>query len=102
MNLGFSSSTAPVQPALPQALAVQATQLAAYTLLARIAAVAAQMGALNSFFGVINTNRYFVSRMALVLPVGRDDDTFDQKKAKAIIRKLKTEKSEPSNDQRPQ
>lgn len=104
MNLGFST---PVHPTLssPQvaneAFGAQVGSQA-NPLLARTAAVAIQTGVMNLFFGIINTNRHFVSRMAILSPTAHDDDTFDKKQTKNIIRKLKTEKTEPSNDQRPQ
>ncbi len=70
-------------------------------LFARTAALASQIGGGSAFFREINVNRYYVSRVAILPSNGRDDDTFDKKRAKNIIRKLKTERTEPSNDQRP-
>lgn len=94
MNLGFSS---PVHPALSSPkVATEAFGARVNPLLARTVFVA------DVFFGVIGVNRHYVARMAVLTPSSRDDDTLDKKRAKNIIRKLKTEKTEPSNDQRPQ
>lgn len=107
MNLGFSFSTAPVQPVLSSpAMDAHAAphtpaQAAPNPLIARTAHVAAQIGAAATFFSIINTNRHFVARTAVLAPSATGDDTLEQKRTKNIIRKLKTEKTEPSNDQRP-
>lgn len=103
MNLGFSFSTAPVQPVLssPTPDAHVALEVLPNPLLARTAQVAAQIGATATFFSIINTNRHFVARTAVLAPSATGDDTLEQKRTKNIIRKLKTEKAEPSNDQRP-
>ena len=71
-------------------------------LFARTAALASQIGGGSAFFREIYVNRYFVSRVAILPSLGRDDDTFDKKRAKNIIRRLKTERSEFCNDQRRQ
>ena len=102
MSLGFSLGATPVQPALAaEALAHDTAPAHTNPLLVKTAALAAQIGVTVSFFTIINTNRHFVARTALFSSSSRDDDTVDQKRTKNIIRKLKTEKSEPSNDQRP-
>lgn len=108
MSLGSSStpmSTQPVQismqavseamlarPEKPQSLAKD------FELLARTAAIALQIGTGSSFFREINTNRYFVSRFAFLSISSRDDDTFDKKRAKKIIRDLKAQAVEASNE----
>lgn len=102
MNLGFSFSTAPVQTALsPSVVAHDAPPAPVNPLIARTAHVAAQIGAAVTFFSIINVNRHFVARTAILAPSSTGDDTLEEKRTKNIIRKLKTEKTEPSNDQRP-
>ncbi len=102
MSLGFSLGTRPVQAAnaLP-AMANETVAASANLLLAKTAAVAVQLGNISSFFTIINTNRHFVARHAILTSASRDDETLDEKRTKNIVRKLQTEKTEPSNDQRP-
>src|SRR5438309_421730 len=108
MSLGSSSSPMPILPIQCSMQAVSEAMLARpekpqslakdFELLARTAAIALQVGVGSSFFREINTNRYFVSRFA-ILPTGsRDDDTFDKKRAKKIIRDLKVQATETSNE----
>lgn len=108
MGLGFSfgtSSSAPVQQMMPLA-AIEAMLAKAekpqslakdFELIARTAAVASQLGA-NTFFRDINTNRYVVSRGAILAIFSRGADSFEEKRAKKIIRDLKVESSEASSD----
>lgn len=98
MELGFSFKSQAVQP-VANATPAAATATGFNPLFARIAA---QMGAINSFFKIIDTNRYFVARSAIIYATEKEDDTMDKKIRKNIIRTIKTEKTEPSNDQRPQ
>ncbi len=102
MNLGFSFSTAPIQAAAiaPHVEPKSNSLPTSSQLFLNIAAIAAGAGAISSFFSQIKANHY-VARMAIPLSPSRDDDTFDQKRAKNLIRKIKTERTEPSNDQRP-
>lgn len=102
MNLGFSHAAATVHAASSLPVSLHETALPpSNMLLARTAQVAAQIGAAVSFFSIINTNRHFVARAAILSPYSTGEDTLEQKRAKSIFRKLKTEKAEPSNDQRP-
>jgi hypothetical protein len=104
MGLGFSFGPAPIRSS-PQeasnAMLNQATKPQSvakdFELSARMAAITAQLGS-SSFFGQLNTNRHFTSRMALFSSIARDDDTFEKKVKRGVIRKLKTEKSEASNN----
>ena len=82
MELGFlkSQNLQPVATTTPAA----ATATSFTPLFARIAT---QMGAIHSFFKIIDTNRYFVARSAIVYATERDDDTMDKKIKKNIIRK---------------
>ena len=101
MNLGFSFGTTPTQSvqASPQAqsegMLARLDKPQSRVLLAT-ATIAAQVG-VSSYFNILASHRY-VSRMA-ILPSGRrDDDTFSKKRQKGIIRRLKVEASEASND----
>jgi len=94
MNLGFSMGASPIQAqAASPALATQGTALRPEQV-ARAAVIAALLGAASS--------QVSAARVVIRPPTKNEADTFDNKRKQEIIRKLKTEKTEPSNDQRPQ
>ncbi len=97
MNLGFSMGASPIQTQItsPQH-SNQMLQMRPDQLLARTALIAMQLGASTSFFSQVT-----LARIVIRAP-SKNEETRDQKKAKDLIRKIKTEKTEPSNDQRPQ
>ena len=102
MNLGFSFGAAPAQAVQSSSfVANESVQTPSNSrpqnqLLARTAALAAQIGGGAAFLA------QYVSRTAILPSGGRNTSTFDEKRAKNIIRKLKVEATESSNDhQRP-
>lgn len=107
MGLGFSFGASSSAPLLASPVVASEAMMAKaekpqslakdFELMARTAAVASQLGA-SSFFREINTNRHFVSRSALFATFFGKQESFEEKRAKKIIRDLKPEAAEASTD----
>lgn len=97
MNLGFSHGTAPIHEPSPLVDSPSCDEATPSQLLARTAQAAG-----SSFFGIVNTSRFYVVRQVVPFAQTKEQEEQDKKRANTYIRRLKTEKTEPSNDQRPQ